>query len=69
MGFLDGMFGRSSDRKATATGRCMECGMAEGAHTDWCPGAATDAPAPPSGEAHAQAADSPDESGEATPSS
>ena len=69
MGFLDGMFGRSQDRKPTATGRCMECGMAEGTHTDWCPGATDDASAQPTPGIQAQTTDSPDETGEATPGS
>ena len=37
MGMLDGLFGRSRDRKAIAKDRCMECGMEGSAHTDWCP--------------------------------
>ena len=46
MGFLGGLFGRSSDRKNVATDRCMECGMTKGSHTEWCPGAAKAAAAP-----------------------
>ena len=69
MGFLDGIFGRSSDRKAPATDRCMECGMAEGTHTDWCPGAAAHAPAPDAPEMDASPENSPDDSDEAAPGS
>ncbi len=44
MGFLDGLFGHSRDRKPVATNRCMDCGTADGAHTDWCPSAQASAP-------------------------
>ena len=47
MGFLGGLFARSSDPKDAAKDRCMECGMTEGTHTEWCPGAADAAAAPP----------------------
>ena len=63
MGFLGGLFGRSSDSKGVATDRCMECGMTEGTHTEWCPGAA-DAPAAPPLEAPAPEA-TPEDAGEA----
>jgi hypothetical protein len=47
MGFLDGLFGRSHDRKPVATDRCMDCGTAGGGHTEWCPSAEVTArPAP-----------------------
>ena len=48
MGFLGGLFGRTSDRKHVVTDRCMECGMSEGTHTEWCPSVpdAAAAPAP-----------------------
>jgi len=36
-----GLFGRFSrkagDRKPEGSGRCTECGMTGGEHTDWCP--------------------------------
>ena len=36
MGFLGGLFGRSRDRSDVAKDRCMDCGMTDGEHTDWC---------------------------------
>ena len=65
MGFLGGLFGRSRDRKGVAKDRCMECGMTDGTHTDWCPGAA-DAAAAPTAEAAAPEK-TPEEAGEAPP--
>ena len=66
MGFLAGLFGRSGDRKHVATDRCMECGMTEGTHTDWCSASAdvASAPAPqtPAPET------TPEKGGEAPPS-
>ena len=64
MGFLAGLFGRSRDRKHVATDRCMECGMTEGIHTDWCSASADVAAAsaprapaqPPTPEATAEPA-------------
>ncbi len=65
MGFLGGLFGRSSDRKKVATDRCMECGMTKGTHTEWCPGAADAAAAPmPESKASHETAE---ETGEAPP--
>ncbi len=36
-----GLFGRfsrkSGERRLEGSGRCMECGMTGGQHTDWCP--------------------------------
>ena len=49
MGFLGGLLGRSGDRKHVATNRCMECGMTEGTHTDWCSASADVAAAPAPG--------------------
>lgn len=64
MGLLGGLFGGSKDRRPTATDRCMECGMAGGAHTDWCPAAAEDAVDP---EASRDAAGSSPPQDEAAP--
>ncbi len=46
MGFLKGLFGRSKNPPATASDRCMECGMTGGTHTTWCPSVAAAAPPP-----------------------
>lgn len=46
MGFLGGLFGRSSDRDVGTKDRCMECGMTGGGHTDWCSNATVEAPRP-----------------------
>jgi len=46
MGFLGGLFGRSNDRKRVVTDRCMECGMTEGTHTNWCSASARTAATP-----------------------
>ena len=73
MGFLGGLFGRSSDRKAATTDRCMECGMTGGSHTGWCPTAAAEGAPPPTPEAPApseapSATEAPEEDpGEAAP--
>lgn len=44
MGFLDGWFGRSHDRKTVATDRCMDCGTTGGNHAEWCPSEAATTP-------------------------
>jgi hypothetical protein len=52
MSVLMGLFGRSKERKRPAVTRCMDCGMPDGEHTDWCPvaGEATSPPPPPAVE-------------------
>ncbi len=37
MGLFGGFSRKSGERKREGSHRCMECGMAEGKHTDWCP--------------------------------
>ncbi len=47
-----GLFGRSrksGERKPGGSPRCMECGMAGGEHTDWCPAEPKEEPNVPSG--------------------
>jgi hypothetical protein len=69
MGFLGGLFGRSSDRKSVATDRCMECGMTKGSHTEWCPGAAKAAAAPEATRETGASQTMPEQAGEAPPPS
>lgn len=50
MSILMGLFGRSKDRKRPAVTRCMDCGMPDGEHTEWCPAASeVRPPTPPPG--------------------
>jgi hypothetical protein len=63
MGFLGGLFRRSSDREVGMEDRCTECGMTGGGHTDWCSHGAA-AAAPPSSEAVESAEIPPDEPGD-----
>ena len=37
MGILGRLFGASDSGDGTDVGRCNDCGMAGGRHTDWCP--------------------------------
>lgn len=66
MGFLGGLFGRSGDHKHVATDRCMECGMTDGIHTDWCSAAADVAAA--SAPQAAAPETTPEQAGETPPS-
>jgi hypothetical protein len=61
MGVLGNLFGK---KEPQSRDRCMECGMTEGRHTDWCPAHRLDeepGPEPPEAVASASGAEDSEE--------